>query len=688
MKYQISFYDSFQPSLKKLTATEQLAAMNTVMELSNTIDSPGLNVHRVGDASTKCWSARVNQDIRLIFFRVERIIVPAYVDHHDDAYTWAEGRALDVHPDTNAAQIVIVGERREEIIKRVVIHEEHDPGAAKPFTHLTDEELLAYGTPKSWLEPIKDATLDGFLEEIGDALPDEAREFLLAVATGETPPPPPQRSRNPFTHPDAKRRFYLVESDDDLQRALKLDWEEWMLYLHPSQREAVDRDFAGPARVTGGPGTGKSVVAVHRAARLAREGGGKVLLTSFSKTLANQLRLQLDQLMADDPAKECVTVVHLHHLAIELLNEARSAKIRVADGQAIGKAAKEAAEGVRNPSITPGFLEAEWNMVVDPYGVTSWEDYAVVDRAARGTSLNRAQRELAWKGLHAMQSSLEDAELSTWSKVCWDTVELLDENGHRPFRHVIADEVQDLGPAELRLLRALAAPARNDVFLASDANQRIFKPYTPVARAGLEVRGRSLTLRVNYRMTEQIRRLAERIIAAKAYTDEPTTRSISMLAGAEPEILLAPGVKAETERVADWLKKLVANGYRPGQIAIFGRKRDIIQNRIHAAVKAAGLEAFNLESDEAPPANRVAIGTMHRSKGLQFRAIAVMGVEDGNVPLSSVRSRQPDEAAQRAFVEMERNLLYVACSRARERLLITGVGKASEFVTTRDQRQQ
>lgn len=682
MKYSVVFYDTFRPSLKALTQTEQGAVMNTIVELSETPDSPGLNVHRVGDADTKCWSARVNDDIRLVFFRSENVVVPAYVAHHDAAYHWAEGRKLEVHPETGAAQIVIVGERREEIIRRIVVPQVDDPLARRPFEHLTDEKLLEYGTPKLWLETIKEATVDSFLVEIGDALPDESREFLMAVALGEAPPPPPlpKRSRNPFTHPDAKRRFYVVESDEDLQRALKLDWEQWMLYLHPSQREAVDKDFAGPARVTGGPGTGKSVVAVHRAARLAREGRGRVLLTSFSKTLSNHLRHQLDQLMADDAARERVDVVHLHQLAVELLTEARGEALRLADGPAVGKAAKAAVEALGVSSLTPAFLEAEWNMVVDPYGVTTWEEYAVVDRAARGTPLNRAQRELAWRGIEAMRAALAAAGLTTWSTVCWEMVERLEAGEARPYVHVIADEAQDFGPAELRLLRALAPAGTNDVFLAADANQRIFKPYTPVARAGLEVRGRSVTLRVNYRMTEQIRRVAEEIIAGKVDCDEPTARSISLLAGTEPEIVVARGVNDEVQRVAEWLKKLVANGYRPGQVAVFARKRDIIQNRVYAAVKAAGLEAFNLEADEAPPANRVAVGTMHRSKGLQFRAIAVMGVEEGTVPLDSVRSRQPDEAAQRAFVEMERNLLYVACSRARERLLLTGVGKASEFV--------
>lgn len=681
MKFNIVFYDSFKPSLKQLTAAEQGAVMNTMVELAETPNSPGLNVHRIGEASTKCWSARVNDDIRLVFFRVENTVVPAYVAHHDAAYRWAEGRALDVHPDTGAAQIVIVGERREEIIKRVVVKEAHDPMTNKPFEHLTDEVLLSYGTPKAWLEPLKETTVGAFLEEIGDALPDESREFLMAVALNDTPPPPPQKSRNPFTHPDAKRRFYVVESDEDLQKALTLDWEQWMVYLHPSQRHAVERDFAGPARVTGGPGTGKSVVAVHRAARLARNTTGQVLLTSFSKTLANHLRQQLDQLMAGDPARARVDVVHLHQLAIDRVTQLRGTPVRVADSAALGRAAKAAAESSAAVEVTPAFLEAEFDMVVDPYGVDTWSDYAAVDRAARGTPLNPAQRQVTWQGIEHLRSFLSQAGLTTWSTVCWQLVHALDTSGERPYSHVVADEVQDFGPAELRLLRALTEAGTNDVFLASDANQRIFKPYAPVARAGLEVRGRSLALSVNYRMTEQIRRVAQGILIGKRPEEDPTPTSISLLTGLEPESAVCAGVTNEVQTVANWLKKLVANGYRPGQIAIFARKRDVIENRVQASVRTAGLEYFKLESDDDPPTTRVAIGTMHRSKGLQFRAVAVMGVEDGLVPLASVRQRQPDEAAQRAFVEMERNLLYVACSRARERLLVTAVGRGSEFLS-------
>lgn len=685
MSLNVVFYDSFKPSVQDLTRDEQAAVMTTVLELAAAPDNPGLQSHRVGDASTKCWSARVNKDVRLIYFRSEQTIIPAYADHHDNAYKWAEGRSLDVHPQTGAAQIVITGERREEIIRRIVVREEHDPLSAKPFAHLSDEEMLGFGVPRGWLHTMREATTKAFLEEFGDTLPAEAQECLFAIANGEAPSlpaPPAQKSKNPFTHPDAKRRFYLVESDDDLKRALTLDWEQWMLFLHPSQREAVDHDFAGPARVTGGPGTGKSVVAVHRAARLARQSAGQVLLTSFSKTLANHLRAQVDSLMRDDPARARLDVVHLHYLAVETLSAIRGSAPRIADAKTIGRAANDAAASVKDPSVTPAFLEAEWDMVVDAYGLTMWEEYVGVDRAARGTSLNRAQREVVWSGIEEMRRTLVSKGLTTWSTVCWDLVEHFDAIDERPYVHVIADEAQDFGPAELRLLRALVEPGQNDVFLASDANQRIFKPYTPVARAGLEVRGRSVRLHVNYRMTEQIRRLAGRIVAGPTETDEPSSTSISLLTGAQPEIKSVPGVTAEIQAVAAWLKNLTANGYSPGQIAVFARKRDLLQNRVQAAVRAANLASFNLDTDEEPPTNRVAIGTMHRSKGLQFRAVAIMGVEDGVVPLATVRTRQPDVAAKRAFVERERNLLYVACSRAREQLFVSGVGNLSEFLAT------
>jgi superfamily I DNA/RNA helicase len=243
---------------------------------------------------------------------------------------------------------------------------------------------------------------------------------------------------------------------------------------------------------------------------------------------------------------------------------------------------------------------------------------------------------------------------------------------------VVADEVQDFGPAELRLLRSIAHEGPNDVFLVGDANQRIYKPRTGFARAGLEVRGRTTTLRLNYRTTDQIRRTAERILGRP--TDPDTPPSTSLLSGPEPEIRCLNRVNDEIRAVAAWIQKLVSTGYRPGEIAVFARTGQLLRDRARAAVANAGHQAHELADHGEGDPKHVAIGTMHRSKGLQYRAVALIGVEAGELPLERVLDRQADDAARAAFLERERNLLYVACTRARERLLVTGVREMSGFL--------
>lgn len=677
------FAETFYKSLARLTTDEQNSVKVDVFDFEQDPTRPGFQMHRVENTDEGGWSIRINRDLRLIIYKLGEEQVIAYVDHHDPAYAWATNRRLKVHPETNTAQFEVVGERHIETVKRITrveVVEPDDPLAARPFEQLDDQLLLSYGTPAALIAPIKSSTVGAFLEGIGDTLPAEAQEFLLAIAYGETPPAPPVRSRDPFTSPDARRRFHVLESDEALETALASPWETWMLFLHPSQRDAVDRDHAGPARVTGGPGTGKSIVAVHRAARLAREESGKVLLTSFSRTLAGHLAKQADLLLAAEPeVRERIDVVHLHHLAVELWTKIKGAKPSFPTNPDMSRLFTQVADEMRRTGITQALLQAEWEMVVEPHNTKTWDEYASVDRTARGQPFNPAQRQAVWPAAERVWALLSESNWRTWSEICWDVVEALDAEGEPPYAHVIADEVQDFGPAELRLLRALVAEGPNDVFLAGDSNQRIYKPHMPFAKAGLEIRGRTATLCLNYRTTEQIRRAADRIIGGvTAGSGEDAAPSApSLLSGPEPEFRMLAGVNDEITHVANWLKQLVSNGYRPGEIAVFARTNGLISDRVQRAVAAANLKAVDLGDDPAESVSGVLIGTMHRSKGLQFRAVAVMGVEHGVVPLESVMGRQADEAARLAFHEKERGLLYVACSRARERMLVTGVGRGS-----------
>jgi hypothetical protein len=400
--------ETFLHGLTKLTADEQTAVKAAVWDFQLQPDLPSFQLHRVEGHDDGMWSARVDRDVRLILHKRGDTTVLCYVDHHDAAYAWAGRRRLDVHETTGAAQFVVIDERTQEVVRRVakVVLDDDAATPERPFAHLDDAALLAYGVPRTWLRRVRDATLDEFLGEIGDALPNEAQEYLLQVADGETPEPP-ARSRDPFTHPDARRRFYLLDEDDQaLRNALAAPWAAWQLFLHPTQRAAVEAHHAGPARVTGGPGTGKSVVAVHRAAHLARA-GGHVLLTSFSRNLAERLASDADRLLGGAPdVRARIDAVHLHHWAVERWKAHHGTAPTMAKAPELEEVLAQATHRAPPRDFTPAFVAAEWDGVVDPYGIHTWDEYADVDRVARATPLHRAQREQLWPALARVRELL------------------------------------------------------------------------------------------------------------------------------------------------------------------------------------------------------------------------------------------------------------------------------------------
>ena len=292
--------DTFTGSLARLTGQEQKAVKTTAFDLQLNPASPGLRFHKLDRAKdANFWSVRVNDDIRLIVHRTPRSLLLAYVGHHDDAYAWAERRRIEQHPQTGAAQLVEVRERVEE-------DRPPPPSPLQPvspprpplFAGTPDATLLAYGVPPNWLADVHLATEDT-LFDLAPHLPQEAAEALLNLATGTVPPLPSQAPRiaDPFAHPDAQRRFRVVADSAELERALDYPWEKWTVFLHPAQRQFVERDYTGPARISGSAGTGKTIVALHRAVFLARrDTAARVLLTTFSGAPANALKLRLERL--------------------------------------------------------------------------------------------------------------------------------------------------------------------------------------------------------------------------------------------------------------------------------------------------------------------------------------------------------------------------------------------------------
>ena len=301
MQFRIA--DTFTASLGKLPNDQQRAAKTTAFDLQTNIAHPGLSLHRVtGAKDPGFWSARVNLDLRIILHRAGENVVLCYVDSHDDAYRWAERRRLETHPTTGAAQLVELREVVQEVVVPVYVEAEQSPAKSFPFVRVPDEQLLGYGVPEEWLDDVRSSTEDSVLD-LAEHLPAEAAEALLELAVGGSPRPslPVAAGGDPFSHPDAMRRFRVMNNVGELAAALEYPWEKWTVFLHPDQSGIVERNYNGPARVSGSAGTGKTVVALHRVAHLAKTNpDAHVLLTTFSDALANQLQIKLRVLMSSD----------------------------------------------------------------------------------------------------------------------------------------------------------------------------------------------------------------------------------------------------------------------------------------------------------------------------------------------------------------------------------------------------
>lgn len=671
--------DSFTAALGRLTVQEQGAVKQTAFDLHGGLDRPGLSLHRVDGARDKgFWTARVNDDIRIVLHRRGDDILLAFVGHHDDAYHWAERRRLEVHPSTGAVQLVEIRERVEEVVIPVYVAQEQ--ARPKLFSGTSADLLLRCGVPEDWIDDVRDVDEDSVFA-LSDYLPAEVVEALIDLASGVEPAPAPAPAvGDPFAHPDALRHFRLLTDEDDLRRALDAPWETWAIFLHPAQREFVDRDFAGPARVIGSAGTGKTVVALHRAVRLARESPrATVLLTTFNALLAASLQAKLRALVGGDPDMGArMTVVDLPR-ATRALHERLIGPVAIASDADIARALSVAA-GASDLSVDERFLLDEWRLIVDGRQVPDRESYRDLPRLGRKRRLSGDKREALWSVFETARAGLEAEGLTTYAAMLDRLARRLDETGEVPFDFVVVDEAQDVLAAELRILGKLAGQRPNGLFFAGDIGQRIFRPAFSWRSEGVDVQGRSRSLRVNYRTSQQIRHHADGLLPTtlvEADGSEDNRLGVqSLFAGPPPRVETFRSAADERAAVAAWLRQRVAEGLEPASIAVVARSEGLLE-RASAAVQAAGLPAAAVSD---PQDGGVRIAPMHDVKGLEFRAVAVMACDEGALPSEARLMEAADEASLSEVYATERHLLYVACTRAREHLLVTGVEPASEFL--------
>lgn len=682
MQFRIA--DTFTDSLTRLTGEEQKSVKTTAFDLQINPANPGMSFHRLDKARDRnFWSIRVSRDIRLIVHKTEASLLLCFVDHHDKAYQWAERRKLETHPKTGAAQLVEIRETVQEIsIPKYVEVEQAKP---RLFDHVTEEVLLGYGVPPEWLADVRNADEDSLLQ-LADHLPGEAAEALLELATGGQPKvlKPIDDGSDPFAHPDAQRRFRVMGNIEELEQALEFPWEKWTIFLHPAQRHWVEQDYSGPARVSGSAGTGKTIVALHRAVFLARQNfDTRVLLATFSDTLANALRTKLRRLISNQPGLGERVEVHAMNALGERLYALQFGTLNLAQPELIRELLGTVASTAGDNKFSLPFLFAEWSEIVDAWQLEDWEAYRDVRRLGRKTRLPEAQRSTLWSIFQQVREELGKRGLVTRATMFKELADALAQRKHPVFDYAVIDEAQDIDVAQLRFLAALGGGRPNSLFFAGDLGQRIFQQAFSWKALGVDIRGRSRTLHINYRTSHQIRSQADRLLGPEASdvdgNSEDRRGTVSVFNGPPPMIQVLDSQEAEIAVVAQWLRERESEGIVPHEMAIFVRSEAEL-DRARDAASGADIPFKVLDDGVETSSGHLSISTMHLAKGLEFRAVAVMACDDEVIPLQSRIETVADDNDLEEVYNTERHLLYVACTRARDNLLVTSAEMASEFL--------
>jgi len=612
-----------------------------------------------------------------------------WVDRHDDAYQWARRHRVAIHPDVGSIQIYAVeaaaAAEAAPVVPATVA------AATGLFSSLKDREIRRLGVPDEMLLAVRAVASDKELEALEAQLPDEAFEALFMFAAGESydkivadqtvPEAVDPADFVAALERDATKRHFVVLTDDsDLEALLAAPLERWRVFLHPSQRKLVEREWAGPVKVTGGAGTGKTVVAMHRAARLARQfsalPGRPVVFTTFTKTLSDDIRQNLE-LLCTPQELEKILVVNLDQWASSVLRRF-GYKPELLYDESARRSYWQAAMSAMPASadLSHHFMRAEYERVVLPQGCETAEDYMRARRVGRGGQLGRATRKAIWPVFAEYRAQLHGANLREPEEAFRDARRLLaDQATELGIRAMVVDEAQDISPAAFELIRGAVPLAANDLFIVGDAHQRIYRHKVVLSRVGIEVRGRSRSLRVNYRTTDEIRRWACAQLEGCAIDDLDgnldTLRGYrSLTHGDRPYVIESTSHQDDVKHIKTILKQLADDTIEPRQICIAARTNDDV-DAVVSGLKKAGIPTLRLDrsTPDDPAAAGVRVATMHRIKGLEF-GVVVIAAYKGADKYAEMFAKEEDAGVSDETEKAERSLLHVAGTRAKRNLFV------------------
>lgn len=689
---KVAISDDFMRAFSRLTRDHQSAVMNFLTKFRQNPMASGINyekIHMAADANIH--SVRINQEIRGIVLKPDlgQVYCLLWVDHHDDAYQWARRHRVSVHPDVGSLQVYSVEEKTSEQVAQPTIQ------AATPvkgaFDALKDREIRKLGVPEELLEVVRQVQDEAGLDKIQPLLPDAAYEALFMYMAGdeyeaivasldESASVDVTDYSMALDNAQTQRHFVVLSDDSDLEALMSAPLERWRVFLHPSQKKLIQRDWSGPVRVSGGAGTGKTVVAMHRAAYLARQysdlAGKPILFTTFTRTLAEDIRhhlallctpQELDKIQVVNIDQWVVSILRRFGYKFELLYDEQQRRQLWAEAMTVAPP---------DMDLTSNFYRAEYERVVMPQGCSTAEEYMRASRLGRGVQLGRTQRRAIWPVFAEYRAQLYSKNLKEPEEAFLDARDLLN-NGVDALgiRCMIIDECQDISAAAYQLIRAAVPAQQNDLFIVGDAHQRIYRHKVVLGRVGIDVVGRARTLKINYRTTDEVRKWAcaqlENCLIEELDGDAGNLKGYKSLThGDMPKVIQSEQLADDIKQIEETIALLKQMEMPLSQFCITTRNNyELDQYQKLLSAKNIPLLRLDRDTPDDQAQEGVRLATMHRIKGLEFNVVCIAGYQ-GVEKYAHEYSKQEDSGVIADLVTSERCLLHVASTRARKNLIV------------------
>ncbi|MBF0231905.1 MAG: ATP-dependent helicase [Desulfamplus sp.] len=733
---KVAIASDFLSSFAKIPKKQQSKVLEFINKFRTNPMASSINYEKINKARDKNMrSVRIDLTYRGIVLKPDsgNVYVLLWVDHHDNAYKWALNKLYKIHPETGSLQVIDIKEQEPEREhkpgKEQEFGREQEPGKeqeyereqkpenewnsekeqkadvtenhnGKPlFYGFKEEELIKIGVPEALLAKVNHIKTKKELDTYSDMLPEEVYEALFFLSEGysledvvkEMELDKTKKSvdvedfATALDNPDSKRRFHVVEDEVELMEILSEPLEKWRVFLHPSQRNLVERKWNGPVRVLGGAGTGKTVVAMHRAKWLAEKifnnENDRVLFTTYTTNLAADINSNLKKICSRDVMRR-IEVVNLDKWISTFLKR-NGYKFEIDYFNKSKELWKQAVDMATDEMELPeSFYREEWDKIIQPQGITNLKEYIKASRVGRGVRLNRKDRKLIWPVFEEYRILLNENNLKESDDAMQDARILLEKNPEiLPYKSIVVDEAQDMSAQAFMLLSQISRKGENSLFIVGDAHQRIYPHRVVLSHCGINIVGRSKRLKINYRTTDETRSWAVSLLKGIKIDDldggeDSVTGYKSLLHGKYPEVHSFKTFNDEIEFLSAYIKKHDEEEQK--NICLVARINSYL-DEYEKAFKEKGLEVCKIKRTEADDRKNkgVRLATMHRVKGIEFDQVLIAGVNDGIIPF---KGKTSDKIIERDRETSERSLLYVSATRAKKNVIVTGYGNLSRFV--------